>query len=268
MPLSGRLCPYKLPPMSAFRLAELNDALHPYRVHYFDTLPSTNDYAIQLRRAGKLFAPAIVLTASQTAGRGRNGNRWYSTEGSLTVTFVLPVEEHLKPHQLPLVAGLAVRQAAEKLSGRPDIRLKWPNDVICQDAKLSGLLCERIDGLDLIGIGLNVNLQASDLPASTPYSPTSLSQLAGHDFDHTDVLLTLTHCLNTMLLTRHTHPFALFLQQYRQYDALIGREITIATHAENAPLIGVCEGIDSIGQLLLRTTHGLRHIISGTVRLI
>src|SRR4030095_15411074 len=98
--------------------------------------------------------PAMVLTISQTAGRGRAGNRWFSDSGSITVTYALPVEENLLPHQLPLVAGLAVRNACTELTGNRDIQLKWPNDVIHGGRKLAGLLCERISGVDLVGIGL------------------------------------------------------------------------------------------------------------------
>ncbi len=64
----------------------------------------------------------------------------------------------LEPHQLPLLAGLAVRNAAAELSGDDGIDLKWPNDLLYGGKKLGGLLCERIHKADLIGLGLNVNL--------------------------------------------------------------------------------------------------------------
>src|SRR5690348_7219611 len=93
-------------------LPRLRANIKPFKVHYFAKLRSTNDQAAELRRRGKLFAPAIVLTSNQIKGRGRGGNSWWSDAGSITVTFVFPVEEHLSPHQVPLAAGLAVRDAA------------------------------------------------------------------------------------------------------------------------------------------------------------
>src|SRR5690606_16632698 len=122
------------------------------------------------------------LTSQQTAGRGRGGNRWFSGSGSLTVTFAMPIEEHLQPHQLPLVAGLAVRATAELLLQSavrlhlPPVQLKWPNDVLCDGRKVAGLLCERIRRCDLIGIGLNVNLSPS--AAVPPLSDTITSLIA------------------------------------------------------------------------------------------
>src|SRR5438067_5204541 len=107
----------------SFNLSLLRKHLRPFRLHWFPRLRSTNDHAAELRRRGKLFAPAMVLTSKQIAGRGRGSNSWWSSEGSLTVTFVFPVEEHLSPHQIPLVAGLAVRDAATELSGDESVAL-------------------------------------------------------------------------------------------------------------------------------------------------
>src|SRR5882724_2962305 len=117
-------------PASSFDLKRLRERLKPFRLHWFPRLRSTNDHAIEMRNRGELFAPAVVLTGRQTAGRGRGSNTWWSKPGSLTVTFVLAAGDKVEPHQLPLVAGLAVRNAAAELSGNDAIQLKWPNDVL------------------------------------------------------------------------------------------------------------------------------------------
>src|SRR5581483_6516475 len=138
---------------SAFNLARLRAGLKPLRLYWFPRLQSTNDHAAELRRRGALFAPAVVLTGHQTAGRGRGKNTWWSSADVLTVTFAFPIEEHLQPQQIPLVAGLAVRDAAAELTGGADIQLKWPNDVWHEGHKLAGLLCERVNKVDLVGVG-------------------------------------------------------------------------------------------------------------------
>src|SRR4051812_22768577 len=149
---------------AAFQLERLRQHVRPFRLFWFSRLRSSNDHAAELRRRGKLFAPAIVLTSSQLAGRGRGSNLWWSDAGSLTVTFVFPVEEHLSPHQVPLLAGLAVRDAAAELCGDESVALKWPNDVVHGGGKLAGLLCERVSKVDLIGVGLNVNTNIQRAP--------------------------------------------------------------------------------------------------------
>jgi len=99
----------------SFHLDRLRREIKPLRLHWFPRLRSTNDHAAELRRRGELFAPAMVLTGCQLAGRGRGSNTWWSRAGVLTVTFVFPIDAHVAPHQLPLLAGLAIRNAAASL---------------------------------------------------------------------------------------------------------------------------------------------------------
>ena len=75
---------------NSFDPARLIKELKPFRLHFFPRLRSTNDHAAILRKRGDLFAPAIVLTPNQIAGRGRGRNTWWSTQGALTVTFAMP----------------------------------------------------------------------------------------------------------------------------------------------------------------------------------
>src|SRR5579864_1045054 len=111
----------------SFDWARLRQRIKPFRLYWFPRLRSTNNHAAALRKNGTLFAPAVVLTGHQTAGRGRGSNTWWSKRGSLTATFVLAADDHVEPHQLPLVAGLAVRNAAAELTRDNSIQLKWPN---------------------------------------------------------------------------------------------------------------------------------------------
>jgi BirA family biotin operon repressor/biotin-[acetyl-CoA-carboxylase] ligase len=254
-------------------------------------LKSTNSHAAILRKRGDLPAPAIILTPNQTAGRGRGANSWSSPPGNLTVTFAFPAEPQLQPHHLPLIAGVAVRHATAQLTNNSHIQLKWPNDIVVsadcglpiaelnkksptQSAirnpqspllKLAGLLCERLDNLDLIGIGLNVNLDPRKAPKDLRCKLTSLRTLAGHPFDLTDVLLTLAAHLQRALIQRHSQPFPAFLQEYDQHHALLGRNLSIIG-PPNTPLVtGRCLGLDSTGRLLLKNRSTTHAIIAGHV---
>src|SRR4051794_14904109 len=101
----------------AYHLPTLRKSLRPFNLHWLPRLRSTNDHAAALRRHGDLYAPSIVLTGHQLAGRGRGSNTWWSGPGSLTATFVLAADDAIAPHQVPLIAGLAVRNAAAELAG-------------------------------------------------------------------------------------------------------------------------------------------------------
>ena len=254
-----------------FRLDELKAGIKPFRLHFFSRLRSTNDHAALLRKRGELFAPAIVLTNHQLAGRGRGSNTWWSTAGCLTVTFVLPVEEHLEAHQVPLVAGLAARDAAAVITGDDSIAIKWPNDLLHNGKKLAGLLCERVHKADLIGLGLNVNVD----PRRPPRPPralrqqiTSLRAITGDHVDISQVLSTVSRYMYRALSRRGERPFAEVLQRYDAHHALVGRRVVIEACEMEQAIRGTCDGLDRHGRLILRDASKTRHIVAGQVRLL
>jgi BirA family biotin operon repressor/biotin-[acetyl-CoA-carboxylase] ligase len=216
-----------------------------------------------------------VITAHQLAGRGRGTNRWWSNEKSLTLTLVLPVAEHLQPQQIPLIAGLAARAALEEITGVDSIQLKWPNDLLHDDRKLAGLLCERVQNADLIGVGINVNQTAQQLPARLRMQSTSLLQLTGAPVDMNAVVAALARHVHTRLSRHNDHHFGAVLREYDRYHALAGRRISVtpnprdaASSDGNQPLAGVCVGLDRIGRLLLRDRGETVHrIVAGHVSL-
>jgi BirA family biotin operon repressor/biotin-[acetyl-CoA-carboxylase] ligase len=253
----------------SFRLAELRQAIKPIRLHWFPTVGSTNDQAARMRRRGALFAPAMVLTGRQTAGRGRGQHTWWSNRGVLTVTFAFPVEEHVAPHQLPLLAGLAVRDAAASLlPASVDVKLKWPNDLQIGARKLAGLLCERVDKADLVGLGLNVNVSSREVPAELRDRVVSLAEAAGRDLDLTDVLVAIARQLHRTLAYRDEQSFAQLLRRYDEHHALIGRRVSIAAVPGEVPITGKCEGLDAMGRLLVRDRKAVRRVIAGEVKVL
>jgi BirA family biotin operon repressor/biotin-[acetyl-CoA-carboxylase] ligase len=254
----------------SFDLDILRKHVRPFRLHWFSRVRSTNDHAARLRRAKRLFAPSIVLASHQLAGRGRGANRWWSNEKSLTLTFVLPIAEHLQPQQIPLIAGLAVRTALEEVSGVDSIQLKWPNDLLHDDRKLAGLLCERVQNADLIGVGINVNQTAQNLPASLRRQSTSLLQLTGAPLDMNAVVIALARHVHGRLSRHNDHHFGAVLREYDRHHALVGRRIAVTRNAAsssgNQPLAGVCVGLDGTGRLLLRDRSATVHrIVAGHV---
>jgi BirA family biotin operon repressor/biotin-[acetyl-CoA-carboxylase] ligase len=281
----GLLLIQRMPERSSFDLDRLRAGLKPFRLHFFTTLRSTNDHAAVLRRRGDLYAPAVVLAARQTAGRGRGANTWFSAAGSLTVTFVVAENETFAPHHLPLAAGLAARNAAAELTANDDVQLKWPNDLVVPSAatggsglplrrkpaplrKLAGLLCERLDNIDLVGIGLNVNRPATPIPKDIRDRVIHLQQLRRNDadqpFDLTTVLVTLARHLHTTLVQQPDTPFPVFLREYDRHHALVGRTVTVRSPHE-PPISGVCQGLDDTGRLLLRDGKTSHRIIAGHV---
>lgn len=288
---------------TSFDLSRLRGGIKPFRLHWFPRLRSTNDHAAILRKRGELFAPALVLTGHQLAGRGRGSNSWWSGDGSLTATFVFAADEHLAPYHVPLIAGLAVRTAATELTANNDIQLKWPNDLLYHNRKLAGLLCERVYKADLIGIGLNVNINRAKVPATLRDRVTSLNEITtkqlqnsttvtplpevfrrpgyseylrhrrdgykiapAQPVDMTDALIWIARHLHRMLSHRDEQSFASVLREYDRHHALLGKRVTVQGGGEEAPITGRCEGLDDMGRLLLRDRRTLHRVIAGHVR--
>ena len=135
-----------------------------WTVHAYEVLGSTNDAARDLAREG---APdgTTVWARTQSSGRGRRGRSWSSPEGNLPMSMVL---RGLGPEvpQLGFVAALAVADAVDALCCGPRARLKWPNDVLLNNAKLAGVLLEveqtQASVVTILGIGVNVRHFPSD----------------------------------------------------------------------------------------------------------
>jgi BirA family biotin operon repressor/biotin-[acetyl-CoA-carboxylase] ligase len=118
---------------------------------------------------------AVAVAEEQTAGRGRLGRPWFAAPGtSLLFSLNLrpPVETPRLP-ELSIVAGLACAEGIREVTGlSPDI--KPPNDLLVDGLKLAGILAEARDGRVVLGIGVNVNVPAEDLPRDVDREPTSL----------------------------------------------------------------------------------------------
>ena len=248
-----------------FDLTALRTSVRPFKLHWFPRLRSTNDHAAVLRRRKELFAPAIVLTGHQLAGRGRGSNTWWSGAGSLTVTFSMAEDDSIKPHQVPLIAGLAVRHAAAELTGDAAIDLKWPNDLLFEDRKLAGLLCERVNRVDLIGLGMNINVLRSDVPTNLRDRVTSLQQIAGSSLNVTKVLTTIARHLYGAFAHRGEMPFHRVLAEYDRYHVLRGRRVSVTQSDGEPPIRGHCKGMDSMGRLLIVDGREVIRIIAGHV---
>jgi len=143
------------------RLAELT---RYGSIHLLDEVESTNGCALGLA-AGHV--PAIVMARRQTKGRGRFRRPWFSDESSLTASLLLFTDSpgFPPPFFLTHLAGLALCNTVMETTGLP-VQIRWPNDVIYDDKKLAGILCEGRAHAVAVGVGLNVNQESfpEDLP--------------------------------------------------------------------------------------------------------
>lgn len=252
-----------------YPLALMRQSLRPMRLRFCPVVGSTSDRAARLRRERRLFAPAVVLAGRQTAGRGRGSHRWWAGPGSLAATFVLPLFDHLPAHQLPLAAGVAIRSALADFCPGASLQLKWPNDVLSDGLKLAGLLCERLEGADFVGVGVNVNVDPARAPRRIGVGDvrgriTSLWALSGQAVPRYRVLLAIAHALEAMAARMHDYGFAQVLKEYEAHHALSGRPVAVRT-GEGQVIHGLCRGLDRLGRLIIQDGAQRHTIIAGHV---
>jgi len=188
---------------------------------------------------------AVAVADVQTAGRGRLGRVWTAPPGTaLLCSTLLRPPAGSRIAQLSLVGGLAAAQAVEAALGRA-VQLKWPNDVLVSSCKVAGVLAEARDGVVVLGIGLNVNQTAAELPADARIEAASLRTIDGAERDR-DVLL-------TELLVRLEAAYDAWLAgglaslhgELTARDALAGKAVSVDGRLARAL------GIDQDGRLVL-----------------
>ena len=152
-------------------------------IHYKE-IGSTNDEAKRLIKEG-LGEGAVILTDSQSRGRGKPGSSWFSSPGAgiYLSAIVKPYKYRKDLAPMTLVGAESVVSAIEKIAGLK-AQIKLPNDVFLNDKKVSGILVERMaSGHLIIGIGVNVNNSAGSFPPEIRNTATSLRIESGRDFD-------------------------------------------------------------------------------------
>ena len=178
--------------------------------------------------------PAVLVTDHQTAGRGTKGRSWFDPPGgSLLLSVRLFPDVGLSElHLLTMALSVAAAEACQQVAGVA-VGLKWPNDLFVEDRKLAGVLAEtsiRAGVLDVlvIGIGLNVNWPAAEVPADLGERAVALNELAGVDVDRAALAVALIVNLDAQLdrLAGPGGPRAL-RDAYRQRSATLGRTVRL-----------------------------------------
>lgn len=135
---------------------------------------------------------ALVVAEEQTAGRGRLGRRWLAPAGT-SVLCSLQLRPPVAPERLPELTVVASRACAEAIATLTGLEpgLKFPNDVLLGDRKVAGILAEAREGRVVLGIGVNVNVPAGELPEGVDRPATSLLAETGREVDRAEFLAEL-----------------------------------------------------------------------------
>lgn len=249
-----------------------------HTIDYYPSVLSTMPLARSLAEeapAPAQISGAVVVADEQTAGRGRLDRRWETPPGRALLVSVVVAGTHLpeRPAQLPMIAGLAVLDAATQIVSLSPateavrLRIKWPNDLVAVlltgPAKVSGMLAESsLDSRGIryavLGIGVNVNQRADELPSPRPggLSPASLYTLLNREFAREELLIALCRSLSA-LLAEPNRPSAREIHA-RWQAALINVGRAVVVHDRDGEWAGQVVGTDMDGALLVEDETGRR----------
>jgi BirA family biotin operon repressor/biotin-[acetyl-CoA-carboxylase] ligase len=235
------------------------------RLIVFNRITSTNDFLKRLARRGAE-AGMLVLADQQTAGRGRLGRPWQSPPGlGLWLSFILRPELPLeRVGALPLAISVVAAETLSAICGKP-FAVKWPNDILWNQRKVCGILCEaqispktNSTQLDYVvaGIGINVNQQTYDFHPDLSRRAISLRMITGHAFERQKVFLDLVSRLERNLLMNLPQNLSPLLSRWRLFCAELGKSVHLRQGHEM--ITGVFENIGTGGELILRLANGQR----------
>lgn len=225
---------------------------------------STNAEARRRAEAGEA-GPLWIAARAQTQGRGRRGRTWMTGEGDLAATLLTTTNRPAaEAAQISFVTALAVADLVQTYVSAERVRLKWPNDVLVDGAKISGILIEsggRADGGLWLAIGVGVNLEHA--PGAVERPATAIASHADAP-DAQTALEILAQRFATWRSIWQDYGFAPIRQAWSERAMGMGQ--ACVARLGHDTVTGVAEGLDQDGALILRLAGGQsRRISAGDV---
>lgn len=251
----------------------LNTERFGRNIHHFDVVDSTQTIAHKLAQEG---APdgTVIIGEEQTAGRGRMARPWESVHGT-GIWMTIIVRPDVTPQQASsytLVVAVAVSKAIKTLYKNVEPAIKWPNDLLINGKKCTGILTEMQAEADcvqalLVGIGINANQIEADFSPEIADIATSLRLAAGEEINRAALVATILQYLEQYTEIFVKEGFTSIKKAWEQASCTIGRRIEVTTIREQFE--GIASGITDEGVLQLTQDNGtVRTIYSGDVRIL
>lgn len=241
------------------------------RIDYFETCASTQFIAHEEAQNGAEDG-TVIISEEQTSGKGRLSRPWTSTaHKGIWMSVILRPE--LAPQQAPqmtLVTAVAVTRAIEDVTGI-QAQIKWPNDILIDGKKVTGILTElqadpdRVKAI-IIGIGINVNQLASDFPEELHPIATSLKMVVGESVNRAKLIAKILQYLEQYTKLYESHGFSPIKLLWEGYSNTIGKRIRAVMI--NEAIEGTALGISNEGMLTIQLDDGtIRGIYSADIEI-
>lgn len=220
-----------------------------------DVVASTNADALARARQGER-GPLWVVAARQTAGRGRRGRKWVSEPGNLYATLLLtdPALAEYWP-QLSFVAALAIHDAVVEIAPalKPELAIKWPNDLLLSGKKFAGILIEGENGHDgVVVVGIGVNCVRHPLRVDHP--ATDLAEAGAAIVPEALFRALSAKMIGRLAQWNRGEGFSTVRADWLARAVGLGKDIVV--RLPDRELAGIFEALDERGALILRRSDG------------
>ena len=212
-----------------------------WNIEKFDEVTSTNDVAIQ--KSVNNSDSCVIVAKTQTSGRGRRGNKWISQTGNLFFSQVFTSK--IAVSYLAFVTSLSISETIKNFFPSADVAIKWPNDVLIDEKKVSGILIEVTEN-EAVVIGIGVNVVNNPDQDQTSYSTTNLLTMGAINNDKFLKQYLINFDKNYAICQ---NSFAQIREKWLKYAARLNQKIKIKYN--NKYDEGIFKGIDEDGLLLL-----------------
>lgn len=238
-------------------------------INYYETCDSTQPIAHDLAQNGAADG-VIVVSEEQVMGNGRMARPW-SSKAFKGIWMSVITKPQLTPQQAPqmtLVAAVAIVRAIEEVTGLVP-QIKWPNDLLLNGKKVSGILTELQADPDLVkaiilGIGINVNQEVAEFPAELASIATSLKIEKGESVNRAKLIAAVLKYLERYVDLYVESGFAPIKLLWESYSNTIGKQVRAVMVQETVE--GMAIGITDEGMLELQLADGsIRGIYSGDI---
>ena len=242
--------------------------------YHYDTIDSTNDQAKRLisRHPGQSL---LVSAGVQTAGRGRSGRVWRSPLGGAWFSVVWPMNRPIDQYVgLTVIVGWSVLRMIQRVIGTGyRLEIKWPNDVLLNDKKVAGVLCEQVLSVTsasqappavIIGVGINANLDDDQLGGRFRYPATSIQTEMGRDIELQSLIGPCVKEIQEAMLSLEQEGVSSDI--YRSIEkqlSWVGQWVSLRVGKRE--VVGMCMGLDPQGRLRLQTDGQVRAFDAGEV---
>lgn len=239
-------------------------------IKHFNEVSSTNIVAKDLALKNSPHG-TLVISDTQTLGKGRLGREWISPKGGIWSSLIL--RPNLEPIDAPKLTQIAAAALTLTLKSYGfDAKIKWPNDILINNKKICGILTEMSCDMDsinyvIVGIGINVNLSKEDIPIELQDKASSLYLVSGktieRSFLYSSFLKNFSELYNDLLKNPNT---TIWIDICRENSAFLGKEIIISSRKEDEKVTFI--DLSNTGELIIKDSQGnVRNVLSGEISL-